>query len=69
VAAQVALYVKYLCPVQGAQVEMERLDPVLAENVYVFPSAEDLAKVKRFRTLTSAEETQFDAQFQAIVGG
>ena len=28
VAAEVAAYVKYICPVEGAQEEMEEIDPV-----------------------------------------
>lgn len=68
VAAQVAQYVNYICPVEGAQQAMEELDPDLAENVYIFPTADDLAKVKKFRTLTPAEETEFTSQFQSVLG-
>jgi len=68
VAAEVARYVNYICPVQGAQQAMEKLDPALAENPYIFPTAEDLAKVKQFRTLTPAEETKFTSQFQSVLG-
>lgn len=68
VAAQVARYVNYICPVDGAKEAMEELDPDLAENVYIFPTAEDLAKVKKFRTLTPAEETEFTSQFQTVLG-
>ena len=32
VAAEVAAYVNYICPVQGAQAEMEKIDPELAES-------------------------------------
>ncbi|HST83363.1 MAG TPA: spermidine/putrescine ABC transporter substrate-binding protein [Kineosporiaceae bacterium] len=68
VAAQVAQYVNYICPVKGAQAAMEKLDPELAEDPFIFPSAEDLAKVKQFRTLTPAEETKYTAQFQSVLG-
>jgi spermidine/putrescine transport system substrate-binding protein len=68
VAAKVAQYVNYICPVDGAQAEMEKLDPKLAENRLIFPTADDLAKVKKFRTLTPAEETEFTSQFQSVLG-
>ena len=38
VAAQVAAYVNYVCPVQGAQAEMEKIDPDLAESPCIFPT-------------------------------
>jgi spermidine/putrescine transport system substrate-binding protein len=68
VAAQVAQYVNYICPVEGAQAAMEELDPELAENPYIFPTADDLAKAKKFRTLTPAEETKYTSQFQSVLG-
>ena len=68
VAAEVARYVNYICPVEGAKAEMEKLDPKLAENTFIFPTADDLAKVKKFRTLTPAEETEFTSQFQSVLG-
>ena len=68
VAAEVAAYVNYICPVEGAKLEMEKIDPSLAENTSIFPTADDLAKVKKFRSLTPAEETEFTAQFQSVLG-
>ena len=40
VAAQVAAWVNYVCPVEGAQAEMEKIDPDLAESPFIFPTAE-----------------------------
>jgi spermidine/putrescine transport system substrate-binding protein len=68
VAAEVARYVNYICPVEGAQAAMEKLDPKLAENSSIFPTADDLAKVKKFRSLAPAEETEFTSQFQSVLG-
>ncbi len=68
VAAEVAAYVNYICPVEGAQEEMVKLSPELAENPAIFPTAEDLANVKKFRSLTPAEETEFTSQFQTALG-
>jgi spermidine/putrescine transport system substrate-binding protein len=68
VAAQVAAYVNYICPVQGAKEELAKLDPQLAENTSIFPTAEDLKQVHVFRSLTPAEETDFNTQFQKALG-
>jgi spermidine/putrescine transport system substrate-binding protein len=68
VAATVAKYVNYICPVEGAKEAMEKIEPKLADNPLIFPTAEDLAKVKKFRSLTASEETEFTSQFQTVLG-
>ena len=68
VAAEVAAYVNYICPVEGAQKAMEKIDPSLVDNPYIFPTSDDLAKVQGFRTLQPAEETQFTSDFQKVLG-
>jgi spermidine/putrescine transport system substrate-binding protein len=68
VAAEVAAYVTYICPVKGAQAEMEKIDPALAASPFIFPTAETLKQVKVFRSLTPAEETSFTTAFQEAAG-
>ncbi|MFZ2228585.1 MAG: spermidine/putrescine ABC transporter substrate-binding protein [Candidatus Nanopelagicaceae bacterium] len=68
VAAQVAAYVNYICPVKGAQAEMEKIDATLAASPYIFPTPETLLTTKVFRTLTPAEETTFTTAFQQATG-
>jgi spermidine/putrescine transport system substrate-binding protein len=68
VAAEVAAYVNYICPVEGARAEMEKIDPDLADNPMIFPDAEVLSKAKPFRTLTPQEETKFSTAFQKVLG-
>ena len=69
VAAQVAAYVNYICPVQGAQAEMEKIDPELAKSPYIFPTASFLAKnAKVFRALSAAEEAKYGAIWAKVVG-
>jgi spermidine/putrescine transport system substrate-binding protein len=68
VAAQVAAYVNYICPVEGAQEAMEKIDPELADSPWIFPTAADQAKAKSFRTLTPDEETTFSQAFQKVIG-
>ena len=61
VAAQVAAYVNYVCPVQGAQAEMEKIDPELAESPWIFPTPEFIAErnVQGFRALSPDEDTEY----------
>ena len=58
----------YICPVEGARAEMEKLDPDLADNPYIFPDEAILAKAKAFRSLTPQEETAFSTAFQKVLG-
>ena len=68
VAAQVAAYVNYICPVEAAQAELEKIDPALAASPYIFPDAATLAKVKVFRGLTTDESTKFQTAFDEATG-
>jgi spermidine/putrescine transport system substrate-binding protein len=68
VAATVEDYVNYICPVQGAQAEMQKLDPPLAKSPWIFPTEDFLKNAKVFRTLTPDEETQYSEAFQKVIG-
>jgi spermidine/putrescine transport system substrate-binding protein len=68
VAAKVADWVNYVCPVEGAQEAMEKIDPDLVDSPWIFPTAADEAKSKAFRTLTPDEETSFNEAFQKVIG-
>jgi spermidine/putrescine transport system substrate-binding protein len=68
VAAQVAAYVNYICPVDGAQAEMEKIDKSLAASPLIFPTAADLEKVHVFRSLSSDEEISYNEAFQKVIG-
>jgi spermidine/putrescine transport system substrate-binding protein len=68
IAAEVAAYVNYICPVEGAQAEMEKIDPDLVDSPLIFPTEADLANVKGFRPLTPDEETTFSEAFQKVLG-
>jgi len=68
VAAEVAAYVNYFCPVKGAQAEMEKIDPDLAASEFIFPTAKTMANLSVFRALTPAEETKWTEAFQKAAG-
>jgi len=68
VAAEVAAYVNYICPVEAAQPELEKIDPALASSPFIFPDAATLAKVKVFRSLSADESTKFQTAFDEAIG-
>jgi spermidine/putrescine transport system substrate-binding protein len=68
VAAEVAAYVNYVCPVKGAQAEMEKIAPELATSSYIFPDDAMSAKLNVFRSLTPAEESTWAEAFQQAQG-
>ena len=68
VAAEVAAYVNYFCPVKGAQAEMEKIDPELAASEFIFPTEKTMANLSVFRSLTPAEETSWTEAFQKAAG-
>jgi spermidine/putrescine transport system substrate-binding protein len=69
VAAEVAAWVNYITPVVGAKEAMQNIDPALAENQLIFPNEDTLSKAHIFRTLSSAEESKYNAAFQAVLLG
>ena len=68
IAAEVAAYVNYVCPVNGAQAEMEKIAPDLAKSEFIFPTAKTQSRLHVFRALTPAEETSWTEAFQAAAG-
>lgn len=68
VAAQVAAYVSYVTPVQGAKEAMADVDASLVDNELIFPTASTLSRVKVFRTLTADEEDRYNGQFLKVIG-
>ena len=68
VAAQVAAYVNYICPVQGAKEAMAEVDPSLVDDPLIFPDEATLSRARVFRTLEPAEEQKFNEDFQKVIG-
>ena len=68
VAAEVAAYVNYVCPVKGAQAEMEKIAPELATSEYIFPTEKTSSRLQVFRSLTPDEETTWAEAFQKAQG-
>ncbi|MFI9061145.1 PotD/PotF family extracellular solute-binding protein [Streptomyces sp. NPDC053429] len=68
VAAQLAAFISYVCPVDGVKEDLARIDPALADNVLIVPDKEMAAKSHAFRSLTSEEETAYEEKFTKLIG-
>ncbi|MDD2859290.1 MAG: spermidine/putrescine ABC transporter substrate-binding protein [Candidatus Nanopelagicales bacterium] len=68
VAAQVAAYVQYISPVQGAQEAMKKVDPALVDNEWIFPTPETLSRAYVFMTLTPEQDVKYQREFQKAIG-
>ncbi len=68
IAAQLAAYVNYICPVEGAKEEMLKIDKTLAANELIFPSDATLAKTHIFKGLDTATETKYKEKFNTVTG-
>ena len=68
VAAQVAAYVNYICPVEGAQAAMADVDPELVDDPWIFPTPETLDQTYVFMELTAAQNEAYEREFQKAIG-
>ncbi|OPF70889.1 ABC transporter substrate-binding protein [Streptomyces antioxidans] len=68
VAAKIAAYINYVCPVDGVREELAKLDKALADNPLILPDEEMAAKSHSFRSLSSKEETAFEDKFAKLTG-
>lgn len=71
VAAEVAAYVNYVCPVKGAQEEMQKIDPELAESPWIFPTADFIAdnNIQGFPALDADRDIEYaDLWSQRVMG-
>ncbi|MEV8589888.1 spermidine/putrescine ABC transporter substrate-binding protein [Streptomyces sp. NPDC051180] len=68
VAAQLAAYINYVCPVDGVKDELAKIDPELANNTLILPDKAMAKKSHAFRSLTSAEESAYEEKFAKLIG-
>ena len=66
VAAQVAAWVNYICPVVGAQEAMAELDPDLALSPLIFPDTAVLDRSFQFPALPAAADSRLRAAFDRL---
>ena len=68
VAAQIAAYVNYFCPVVGAKEVLAKTDPKAAENTLIFPDDATLAKLHAYPSLGAAADREITAAMQKVTG-
>jgi len=69
VAAKLASWVNYICPVEGAREEMEKIDPSLVDNKLIFPDDEALAATFDFMPLDDQQTAQYEGEWADVTGG
>jgi len=69
VMAKVVDFVNYISPVKNVKAALEKIDPSVATNQLIIPTAETLSRSHVFRGLNAAEETSYNRKFQSIVTG
>ena len=68
VAARLAAWVNYICPVQGAEEAMASVDESLVGNPLIFPTEENLASTFAFKSLDTKTREQYDKAFNQVIG-
>jgi spermidine/putrescine transport system substrate-binding protein len=69
VAAKLAAWVNYICPVAGAQEAMEKVDPSLVDNPLIFPTPEDLEGAKTMMPLTESQTQTYENDWTNLLTG
>ena len=68
VAAQLADSIWYICPVDGAEQAMEKVNPDLVGNQLIFPSADTLAKTALFMALDEKTRQKYETEYAQVTG-
>ena len=69
IAALLAAWVWYVCPVEGAREAMEDIDPSLVDNPLIFPTEEYLAQTHPFMALSEAQMREYEGDFADVITG
>jgi spermidine/putrescine transport system substrate-binding protein len=68
IAARLADYNQYICPVKGAQQAMEKVDPDNVDNPLIFPTEDTLKSTHRFMALKEYQTREYERQFSNVTG-
>jgi len=68
IAAQIANYVYYVSPVNGAAEEIAKLDASAAKNPLLFPPADVVAKQHNFQFLSDEVEAKMNDLYSDLSG-
>jgi spermidine/putrescine transport system substrate-binding protein len=69
VAAKLAAYVWFICPVNGAKEAMEKVDASLVDNELIFPTEETLNVSHSFMALEGKKDREYRGAFADAIGG
>jgi spermidine/putrescine transport system substrate-binding protein len=69
VAATLAASIWYICPAEGAQQAMEKVDKTLVDNPLIFPTADFLSKAFALMPLDEKKREKYQTQFSNVIGG
>ncbi|GAB2460646.1 polyamine ABC transporter substrate-binding protein [Streptomyces incanus] len=67
-AAELAAYINFVCPVDGVKDELAKIDEDAANNPLILPDRAMQAASRAFRSLSTEEETAFEAKFAKLTG-
>ncbi len=68
VAAQLAAWVWYVSPVEGAREAMKKVDPALVDEPLIFPDDEFLSNAWAFMGLDEKTRTKYETAFNQVIG-
>ncbi|MFI6767234.1 spermidine/putrescine ABC transporter substrate-binding protein [Streptomyces sp. NPDC050355] len=68
VAARLAAYINYVCPVDGVRDELAKIDKKAADNPLILPDKEMAARSHSFRALNAKESKEFAQKFSDLTG-
>lgn len=69
IAARLAAYVYFICPVKGAREAMEDIDPDLMDNELIFPTEETLSITHGFQALEEYTMREYQGDFTDVQSG
>src|SRR5690606_29168715 len=64
VAARLAAWVNYICPVAGAEEAMEEIDPSLVGNTLIFPDEQMLSPAWEFQSIDEDTRRRDEGDFR-----
>ena len=64
VAARLAAWVNYICPVAGAEKAMEKVDPSLVGNRLIFPDEQMLSQAWEFQSIDDDTRRRYQGDFR-----
>ena len=69
VAAKLAAWVNFICPVEGARDAMVSIDDSLVDNELIFPTEETLKQTFAFMALDETQNKQYEGEWSDVTGG